>query len=48
MIDPQKMREALKKGEPVVAPAAYDALTGRIAQYLGFDYVYLGGALHQK
>ena len=43
MIHAQTMRDSLKKGETVVAPAAYDAFTGRIAQYLGFKYVYMGG-----
>jgi 2-methylisocitrate lyase-like PEP mutase family enzyme len=38
------MREALKQGKTIIAPSAYDGLTGRIAQYLGFKYVYLGGS----
>ncbi len=39
----QEMREALKRGETITAPGAYDAITGRIAQYLGFKYTYMGG-----
>ena len=40
----QKIRDALKRGETIIAPSAYDGLTGRIVQYLGFDYIYLGGS----
>ena len=40
----QKIRDALKRGETIIAPSAFDGLTGRIVQYLGFDYIYLGGS----
>ena len=40
----QMMRDALKRGETIVAPSAYDGLTGRIAQYLGFNHVYMGSS----
>lgn len=39
----QMLRDTLKRGETIVAPAAYDAITGRVAQYLGFKAIYQGG-----
>jgi methylisocitrate lyase len=37
------LRDRLKKGETVVAPGAYDALTARLIEDLGFPAVYVGG-----
>jgi len=38
-----KMRQTLEQGGMVVAPGAYDTPTARMAQYLGFEYLYVGG-----
>jgi 2-methylisocitrate lyase-like PEP mutase family enzyme len=37
------LRELLAKGEPVVAPGAYDALSARLVQQAGFPAVYMTG-----
>jgi len=39
-----KMRRALEKGEMVVAPGAYNIPTARLAQDLGFEYLYVAGS----
>ena len=39
----QVLRQALRGGEPVVAPLCYDPLTGKLVGYLGFPAAYLGG-----
>jgi 2-methylisocitrate lyase-like PEP mutase family enzyme len=32
----QVLRQALRGGEPAVAPLCYDPLTGKLVEYLGF------------
>jgi 2-methylisocitrate lyase-like PEP mutase family enzyme len=39
----QALRQALRSGEPVVAPLCYDPLTGKLVEYLGLPAAYLGG-----
>ena len=39
-----RLRELLRASEVVVAPGAYDALSARIIERVGFDAVYLTGA----
>jgi 2-methylisocitrate lyase-like PEP mutase family enzyme len=39
----QALRQALQRGEPVVAPLCYDPLTSRLVEHLGFPAAYLGG-----
>lgn len=39
------LRQLLKSGDTVVAPGAFDSLTSRIAQDLGFNAVYVGGSM---
>ncbi|MBI2871678.1 MAG: isocitrate lyase/PEP mutase family protein [Chloroflexi bacterium] len=38
-----QLHEMLQRGETVVAPGAYDPLTGRIVQRMGFKACYVGG-----
>jgi 2-methylisocitrate lyase-like PEP mutase family enzyme len=37
------LRESLQRGETIVAPGAYDPLSARVVQALGFAAVYTGG-----
>lgn len=37
------LRTMLQRGEPIVAPGAYDPLSARVVQLLGFSVVYTGG-----
>jgi 2-methylisocitrate lyase-like PEP mutase family enzyme len=37
------LRRLLDRGEPIVAPGAYDALTARLIEQAGFDVVYVTG-----
>ncbi len=37
------LRARLSAGEPIVAPGAYDPISARLVQSLGFDTVYCGG-----
>ena len=37
------LRERLQRGETIVAPGAYDPLSARVVQALGFSAVYTGG-----
>ncbi len=37
------LRARLNAGEPIVAPGAYDPITARLVQSLGFDTIYCGG-----
>lgn len=39
----QALRQALRSGEPVVAPLCYDPLTSKLVEHLGFPAAYLGG-----
>jgi len=39
----QALRQALRGGEPVVAPLCYDPLTSKPVEHLGFPAAYLGG-----
>jgi 2-methylisocitrate lyase-like PEP mutase family enzyme len=39
----QALRQALRGGEPVVAPLCYDPLTSKLVEHLGFPAAYLGG-----
>jgi 2-methylisocitrate lyase-like PEP mutase family enzyme len=42
----QALRQALRSGEPVVAPLCYDPLSSKLVEHLGFPAAYLGaGAL---
>jgi len=41
---PSKLRALLRAGPIVVAPGAYDGLTGRLIASAGFDVVYMTGA----
>lgn len=42
----QALRQALRSGEPVVAPLCYDPLTSKLVEHFGFPAAYLGsGAL---
>ncbi|MBI4234489.1 MAG: isocitrate lyase/PEP mutase family protein [Chloroflexi bacterium] len=43
MADKAALRRLLEKGETVVAPSAYDPLTARVIQHMGFNSVYVGG-----
>ena len=38
-----KLRDRLQRGETIVAPGAYDPLSARVVQALGFAAVYTGG-----
>jgi 2-methylisocitrate lyase-like PEP mutase family enzyme len=38
-----RLRERLQRGETIVAPGAYDPLSARVVQALGFSAVYTGG-----
>ena len=38
------MRQALEKGEMVVAPGAYDAITARLFRHMGFKALYIPGS----
>jgi 2-methylisocitrate lyase-like PEP mutase family enzyme len=38
-----RLRAKLQHGEPIVAPGAYDPLSARVVQALGFSAVYTGG-----
>ena len=38
-----KLKAMLNKGEPIVAPGAYDPISARVVQALGFSAVYIGG-----
>ncbi|HVW40590.1 MAG TPA: oxaloacetate decarboxylase [Amycolatopsis sp.] len=40
---PARLRELLARGEPVVAPGAYDALGARLVEEAGFPVVYMTG-----
>ena len=37
------LRAKLSAGEPIVAPGAYDPISARLVQSLGFDTIYCGG-----
>ena len=37
------LRDMLSRGETIVAPGAYDPITARVVQALGFPAVYIGG-----
>jgi len=39
----QGLHERLQRGETIVAPGAYDPLSARVVQALGFAAVYTGG-----
>jgi 2-methylisocitrate lyase-like PEP mutase family enzyme len=39
----QTLRERLRQGETIVAPGAYDPISARVVQFLGFPAVYTGG-----
>jgi methylisocitrate lyase len=39
----QALRQALQRGEPVVAPLCYDPLSSKLVEHLGFPAAYLGG-----
>ena len=39
----QGLRERLQRGETIAAPGAYDPLSARVVQALGFSAVYTGG-----
>jgi 2-methylisocitrate lyase-like PEP mutase family enzyme len=39
----QLLREKLQRGETIVAPGAYDPISARVVQSLGFPAVYTGG-----
>src|SRR5712692_5907162 len=39
----QSLRERLQRGETIAAPGAYDPLSARVVQALGFSAVYTGG-----
>lgn len=40
----EKLRELLKSGEPVLAPAAHDVLTARLIEATGFPVITVGGS----
>lgn len=37
------LRQTLERGEMVVAPGAYDAISARLLQHMGFNALYVGG-----
>ena len=37
------LREMLQRDDTIVAPGAYDPISARVAQFLGFPAVYTGG-----
>jgi len=37
------LKERLRSGQTIVAPGAYDPLSARLVQSLGFNAVYCGG-----
>ena len=37
------LRQRLSSGETIVAPGAYDPMSARLVQSLGFDTIYTGG-----
>ena len=39
------LRKMLERGETIVAPGAFDPLTARLVEWLGFPAVYLGGEM---
>lgn len=39
----RKLKEMLAKGETILAPGAYDPITARVVEDLGFPAVYMGG-----
>ncbi len=39
----KNLRGALDRGETIVAPCAYDAMTARLLRHLGFNYLFVGG-----
>jgi len=39
----QQLRAMLQRGETIVAPGAYDPLSARVVQSLGFRAIYTGG-----
>lgn len=39
----QRLRELLKRPEPILAPGAFDALSARVVESAGFDAVYMTG-----
>lgn len=39
----QRLREMLRRGETIAAPGAYDPLSARVVQSLGFRAIYTGG-----
>jgi methylisocitrate lyase len=39
-----KLRIALEKGETVMAPGVYDAVTAKLMRHLGFEYLYVPGS----
>jgi 2-methylisocitrate lyase-like PEP mutase family enzyme len=40
---PKKLRELMEKKDIILAPGAYDALSARIIEAVGFDVVYMTG-----
>lgn len=38
------LRQAIEKGETVIAPSVYDAITARLVRYLGYNYLYCPGS----
>src|SRR5579864_4003668 len=40
---PQRLREMLAAGEPILAPGVYDALSARLIEEAGFAAVYMTG-----
>ena len=43
----QQLRAMLQRGETIAAPGAYDPLSARVVQSLGFRAIYTGG-LHDR
>ncbi len=41
----KKFRSLLNSGNLIVAPGAYDPITARVAELLGFEVVYMGGMM---
>ena len=39
----KNLREPLERGETIVAPSAYDAMTARLLRHLGFKTLFVGG-----
>jgi 2-methylisocitrate lyase-like PEP mutase family enzyme len=37
------LKNRLKSGQTIVAPGAYDPISARVVQSLGFDTIYTGG-----